>query len=69
MRYKFDEIAKRIRDERKARKLNQDSFIEKLNYTSIGLRIGRNRLTEIEKGNQSAFSLDFLYSIGIWDIC
>ena len=71
MRYKFDEIAKRIRDERKARKLNQDSFIEKLNYTSIGLRIGRNRLTEIEKGNQSAFSLDFLLAcceVFDWDM-
>lgn len=58
MEYSFLEIAQRIVDHRKERKMTQERFIEEL-YNQ-GVSIGRNRLSNIENGEGKAFSLDFL---------
>lgn len=58
MEYSFLEIAQRIVDHRKKRKMTQERFIEELD--NQGVSIGRNRLSKIENGEGKAFSLDFL---------
>ena len=58
MEYNFLEIAKRIRDYRKKKKMSQDRFIEELSYR--GVTIARNRLSKIESGESKAFDLDFI---------
>ena len=58
MKYNFLEIGGRIRAMRKDKFGNQDNFIEALNEK--GVSIGRNRLSAIENGEQSQFTLPFL---------
>lgn len=57
-RYKFNEIGERIRELRKAARMNQEQFIEKLNDYDV--KIARNRLSGIENGVRESFSLDLL---------
>lgn len=59
--YSFEAIGKQIAKERKQRKISQDGFIELLNQR--GISIGRNRLSAIENGKDSSFSLNELFSI------
>ena len=58
MEYDFVEIGERIRTMRKKRFSNQDDFISALG--DDGLPIGRNKLSAIENGEQSQFTLPFL---------
>lgn len=58
MEYNFIEIGQRIRRMRKEQGWSQDAFINQLN--AVFLPISRNRIVKIEKGDEYAFSLDFL---------
>ena len=58
MEYSFSEIAQRIVHYRKERKMSQERFIEEL--ANQGVRIARNRLSNIENGESKAFDLNFI---------
>lgn len=58
MEYNFIEIGQRIRRMRKEQGWSQDAFIDQLK--AVFLPISRNRIVKIEKGDEYAFSLDFL---------
>ena len=67
MEYNFQEIAERIRESRKSKNLSQDGFIELL--SKHGLKIGRNTLSSIENGVESAYTFAFLKTISEIDNC
>ena len=61
MEYKFQEIAERIRELRKSKNLSQDGLIDLL--SEHGLKIGRNTISSIENGVESAYTFAFLKTI------
>ena len=61
MEYKFQEIAERIRELRKSKNLSQDGLIDLL--SKHGLKIGRNTISSIENGVESAYTFAFLKTI------
>ena len=59
MEYKFEDIGKRIKEERKkAGFKSQDALIDALNKE--GFYIGRNKLSDIEQGKTSHYDFDLL---------
>ena len=58
MEYNFVKIGDRIRQMRKEKFGNQEDFIEALGEK--GVPIGRNKISAIENGEQSQFTLPFL---------
>ncbi len=51
----------RIRNERRARKISQDDFLDALNNYDVV--IGRNRLSKLENGDRNAFGLEILIAV------
>jgi len=58
MEYNYYSIGDRIRNLRVQNNMTQDEFKEELG--KHGLRIGRNTISSIENGKESAFTFDFL---------
>lgn len=58
MEYNFAAIGQKIRKMRKEQGWSQEAFIGKLR--DVYLPISRNTIVKIEKGDQNAFTLDFL---------
>lgn len=63
MEYNFAKMGDRIRLERKRRGIsNQEQFIEMLEQ-KCNVKIGRNRLSDIENGEQKALDLEFMLGV------
>lgn len=73
MKYNFEKIGKRVKEERKAKNWTQKKLMEKL---SPYCPLGRNTLSDIENGICSNISLTLFstlckeeFLIATWDIC
>ena len=58
----FPSIGEKIRNARRERKLSQDGLIELLSV-KYGVKLGRNRLSQLENGGREKFELDLFIAI------